>query len=72
MWPEHSLHASAGDVVITRRNDRRLTSGAAWVRNGDRWTVTDVTREGALRVTHRRTKKAMTLPAAYVREAVEL
>ena len=64
--------ASTGDVIITRRNDRRLTAGTSWVRNGDRWTVTHVTGDGSLRVTHRRTKKAVTLPAAYVREAVEL
>jgi ATP-dependent exoDNAse (exonuclease V) alpha subunit len=28
--------ASAGDLIITRRNDRRLASGTGWVRNGDR------------------------------------
>jgi ATP-dependent exoDNAse (exonuclease V) alpha subunit len=34
-------HASQGDVVITRRNNRTLTTSAtAWVRNGDRWTIT--------------------------------
>jgi hypothetical protein len=59
-------------VIITRRNDRRLTAGTSWVRNGDRWTVTHVTGDGALRATHRRTKKAVTLPAAYVQDAVEL
>jgi ATP-dependent exoDNAse (exonuclease V) alpha subunit len=64
--------ASTGDVIITRRNDRRLTAGTSWVRNGDRWTVTHVTGDGALRATHRRTKKAVTLPAAYVQDAVEL
>ena len=32
--------ASAGDVVVTRRNDRHLLVGRrGWVRNGDRWTV---------------------------------
>jgi ATP-dependent exoDNAse (exonuclease V) alpha subunit len=39
--------ASTGDVIITRRNDRRLTAGTSWVRNGDRWTVTRVTGDGA-------------------------
>ena len=24
-----------GDIIITRRNDRRLPSGSGWVRNGD-------------------------------------
>src|SRR5690606_30847099 len=37
------MHASAGDVVITRRNDRRLGVGRTdWVKNGDRWIVTAV------------------------------
>ena len=32
--------ARVGDVVITRRNDRRLgISGSDWVKNGDRWIV---------------------------------
>ena len=60
--------ASAGDVIITRRNDRRLTSGRDWVRNGDRWTVTGLTADGGIRAIHRRTGKPVTLPAAYVRE----
>jgi hypothetical protein len=28
--------ASAGDLIITRRNNRRLASGTGWVRHGDR------------------------------------
>ncbi len=41
--------ASRGDVVITRRNNRALSSGAAaWVRNGDRWRITRLHRDGAL------------------------
>ena len=32
--------ASAGELIITRSNDRRLrTSATDWVKNGDRWTV---------------------------------
>jgi Holliday junction resolvase-like predicted endonuclease len=32
--------ASVGDVIITRRNDRRLRLTATdWVKNGDRWTI---------------------------------
>ena len=32
--------ASAGDVIVTRRNERRLRSrDTDWVKNGDRWTV---------------------------------
>src|SRR3546814_5672516 len=41
------LAASAGDVVITRRNDRRLrTRKGSWVRNGDRWTLVKVRMDG--------------------------
>ena len=36
---------SAGDTIITRRNDRRLAHHATdWVKNGDRWTVDTVRR----------------------------
>ena len=35
--------ASVGDTIITRTNNRRLrTTATDWVKNGDRWTVTDV------------------------------
>jgi conjugative relaxase-like TrwC/TraI family protein len=64
--------ASVGDLIITRRNDRRLTTGRDWVRNGDRWTVTTLTADGGIRATHRRTRKSVMLPGHYVREAVEL
>ncbi len=64
--------ASVGDIVITRRNDRRLgISGTDWVKNGDRWTVTAV-RDGALTVRHLTSGLRTTLPAAYVAAHVEL
>ncbi|UUZ58217.1 AAA family ATPase [Nocardioides sp. B-3] len=41
--------ASDGDWVITRKNDRRLRSlRSGWVRNGDRWRITDVRPDGSL------------------------
>jgi conjugative relaxase-like TrwC/TraI family protein len=65
--------AFAGDVVISRRNDRRLgVSGTDWVKNGDRWIVTDVRTDGALSVRHATSRLHATLPADYVREHVEL
>jgi conjugative relaxase-like TrwC/TraI family protein len=64
--------ASVGDLIITRRNDRRLTAGRDWVRNGDRWTITALTPDGSIKATHRRTGKPVHLPATYVREAVGL
>jgi hypothetical protein len=65
--------ASVGDVIITRTNDRRLRMSAAdWVKNGDRWTVTHVSREGALTVRHNRSHRTVKLPADYVRESTGL
>ncbi|MFD1505049.1 hypothetical protein ACFSBG_05110 [Georgenia yuyongxinii] len=44
-----TARASTGDLVITRRNDRKLRTGrTGWVRNGDRWTVIDVRRDGSI------------------------
>jgi conjugative relaxase-like TrwC/TraI family protein len=70
----HDGHAAVGDTVITRRNDRRLRSFQAWVRNGDRWTVTSVHRNGSIDVRRQGRQRASTvlLPADYVRNHVEL
>jgi hypothetical protein len=65
--------ASAGDVIITRRNDRRLRITASdWVKNGDRWTVLDVTATGALKVRHAGHGRIVTLPPNYVGTATQL
>jgi ATP-dependent exoDNAse (exonuclease V) alpha subunit len=67
--------ASVGDLVITRRNDRRLIAGeTGWVRNGDRWTVTKIHADGSItaRRAHRRYGASVVLPAAYVREELDL
>lgn len=66
--------ASVGDVVITRQNDRRnRTMRGGWVKNGDRWLVTDIRRDGSVVVKQlggdgRRT----VLPPGYVAEHVDL
>ncbi|RXZ70315.1 MobF family relaxase [Agromyces albus] len=66
--------AAVGDTIITRRNDRRLRAGRRWVRNGDRWTVCAVHRNGSLEVRRpeHRWGSAVVIPAAYVRQHVEL
>ncbi|MFF2633489.1 MobF family relaxase [Microbacterium sp. NPDC058021] len=66
--------ASVGDIVITRKNDRRLRSGRDWVRNGARWKVVAVRSDGSLRVrnTDRAGARPIHLPAEYVAENVEL
>jgi AAA domain/TrwC relaxase len=61
--------ASVGDVIITRRNDRRIRLTATdCVKNGDRWTITQVGRRGDLIVRHNRSHLTVRLPADYVRE----
>ncbi len=64
--------ASIGDTIVTRRNDRRLRAGSGWVKNGDRWQVHDVHRDGALDVHDPKTHRRITLPADYVTTHVEL
>jgi conjugative relaxase-like TrwC/TraI family protein len=67
------LAASAGDIITTRRNDRRLVIGATdFVRNGDRWTVDLVHENGALTVHRQSDGRKLTLPASYVTEHVQL
>jgi ATP-dependent exoDNAse (exonuclease V) alpha subunit len=65
--------ASAGDVIITRSNDRRLRLTATdWVKNGDRWTITAVSNNGGLTVRHTRSHRTVRLPADYVRTSTGL
>jgi AAA domain len=59
--------ASVGDMIITRANDRRLRLSATdWVKNGDRWTITRISRRGDLTVRHSRSQLKCQLPADYV------
>ncbi|MET3165084.1 UNVERIFIED_ORG: conjugative relaxase-like TrwC/TraI family protein [Arthrobacter sp. UYEF10] len=64
------LAARAGDVVVTRKNDRRLSvnHGKDFVKNNDVWTVTEVHEDGAMTVRHQDHNGTITLPAAYVRD----
>src|SRR5829696_4338788 len=65
--------ASVCDVIITRRNDRRLRLTATdWVKNGDRWTITHISNGGDLTVRHTRSRLTVRLPADYVRESTGL
>jgi hypothetical protein len=59
--------ASVGDVIITRANDRRLRLTLSdWVKNGDRWTITQVGQQADLTVRHTRSHHTVRLPADYV------
>ncbi|EYT56604.1 conjugal transfer protein [Leucobacter sp. UCD-THU] len=66
--------ASRGDLVITRRNNRRLRPDRrSWVKNGDIWNVIEAHSDGSLTVQRTHSKgKAIRLPANYVTEHVEL
>jgi conjugative relaxase-like TrwC/TraI family protein len=64
--------AGVGDQVVTRHNDRRLTTGRRWVRNGDAWTVTGIDPDGSMTVGRFEGGSQVVLPAAYVAEHVEL
>jgi hypothetical protein len=65
--------ASVGDVIITRSNDRRLRLTATdWVKNGDRWTITRISRRGDLTVRHNRSQLTVWLPIDYVRASTGL
>lgn len=67
------LRASVGDIVRTRSNDRRNPlSQTDWVRNGDRWTVEKVGRDGSLVVRHLELGRTVTLSPDYVQSATEL
>ena len=66
------LEAGVGDRVVTRRNDRHLLVGPRWVKNGDTFTVTHRHDDGALTVQRPNGGPTVVLPAAYVREHVEL
>ncbi|MCP9276799.1 MobF family relaxase [Mycolicibacterium arenosum] len=67
------LRASVGDIVATRRNRRTLRLGGTdFVRNGYRWRVDNVTRDGALTVARLDTGQKAVLPAWYVRAHVTL
>lgn len=70
---ESGLRASAGDLIVTRKNDRSLKFSANdFVRNGDRWHVESVRDDGSLSVIHDRTGRRLCIPGDYARKHVDL
>lgn len=67
-------HASAGDWIVTRDNNRLLAlfGGRDFVKNGDVWEVTAVRRDGSVEVVHLAHQGTTVLPAQYVAAHVEL
>jgi len=65
--------ACIGDVVVTRRNNRSLTtSSGESVRNREAWTVTGIESDGSLTVSSDRGPGTVTLPPEYAHEHVRL
>jgi peptidyl-tRNA hydrolase len=62
-----------GDMVMTRRNDRTLTTTAGDpVRNRDRWTITATHDDGSITARSATSDATVTLPATYVSEFMQL
>lgn len=65
-----------GDRIVTRRNNRGLTDGNNWVRNGDTFTVIGRSESGALTVRRHPTEEAgagvLVLPSWYVTKHTRL
>ncbi len=58
---------SAGDLVVTKKNNRRLSIGGTdFVRNNNRWTVQQVYRDGSVTATEITRGVTRTLPADYL------
>jgi conjugative relaxase-like TrwC/TraI family protein len=64
--------AGVGELVVTRQNDRRLSAGGRWVKNGDRWVVTSTHEDGGITVRRIDADGQTVLPGAYAAEHVEL
>jgi hypothetical protein len=64
--------AGVGDEVITRQNNRRLSAGRRWVKNGDRWFVTATNPDGSMALRRASGGGQVVLPAEYTAEHVEL
>ena len=67
-----AMTAGANDLVVTRENNRRLTAGTGWVKNGDVWTVSATHPDGSMTVTRVNENGSAVLPSSYVAEHVEL
>ena len=64
--------AGVGDEVVTRQNNRLVTTGKTWVKNGDRWIVTATNADGSMALRRGNGGGEVLLPADYVAHHVEL
>ena len=67
-----AMTAGVNDLVVTRENNRRLTAGTNWVKNGDVWNVSATHADGSMTVTRVGGNGSVILPASYVAKNVEL
>ena len=64
--------AGVGDQIVTRQNNRLLTTGKNWVKNGDRFVVVATNPDGSMAVRRVNGAAEVVLPADYVAQHVEL
>jgi hypothetical protein len=67
-----AMTAGVNDLVVTRENNRRLSTNTSWVKNGDMWNVAATHSDGSMTVTRVDGHGSVVLPAKYVAEHVEL
>ncbi|WP_203820570.1 MobF family relaxase [Paractinoplanes ferrugineus] len=65
-------HAGVGDLIVTRRNNRTLQAGDAFVANRTQWRILQLGPDGALLVENAASHATTALPAEYVAEHVQL
>ncbi|HEY2301217.1 MAG TPA: hypothetical protein VGH66_04965, partial [Acidimicrobiales bacterium] len=57
---------------MTRQNNRLLSTGRGWVKNGDQWTVVATNNDGTMVIKRAGGNAQVVLPADYVEAHVEL
>ncbi|WP_212993501.1 MobF family relaxase [Actinoplanes auranticolor] len=65
-------YAGVGDLIVTRRNNRALLAGDAFVANRTQWRILELGPAGALLVQNTADQATTALPADYVAEHVQL
>ena len=71
---EDGSTAYIGDKVLTRKNNYQLKTnqGKDFVKNGDLWTIKDISSDGELKLQHANHNGTIILPASYASEYVQL
>ena len=64
--------AGVGDLIVTRRNNRTLIAGDAFVANRSQWRILELGPDGALLVQNTTDQATTALPADYVAAHVQL